>query len=284
MTGVQLARRRWTRTIIAGSAALVLALLGVLAGSNGAVSSTLYGNFDADGNISLRFADGTPIGTTSLPGTLVPAGTYTIIVNNNSLDDLGSPHQFRLTGPGVTLNSTDIQVTFTATFQASSTYVYSDVFVPSERRFFGTAGSGATLTNANQGTTATTTSSPTKTTTTSTGKATTTTSESAIGTKIDLGPILGTVRATVSKGGGISLLTSGKPFGKLISGRYKFIVSDESTKAGFVLQELDHNAKTITAVPFVGKHTVIVTLQVGRWFYYPSITGTKRYFTVVASR
>jgi archaellum component FlaG (FlaF/FlaG flagellin family) len=52
------------------------------AGARSAVSSTLYAGFDADGNIRLTFADGTMIGTPSAPGTVVPAGTYTIQVNN----------------------------------------------------------------------------------------------------------------------------------------------------------------------------------------------------------
>ena len=47
-----------------------------------------------------------------------PAGTYTIVLNNNSLDDLGNPHSFHLTGPGVNLAAGGVvQTTWTATFQ-----------------------------------------------------------------------------------------------------------------------------------------------------------------------
>ena len=124
--------------------ACALVLLGGATG-HAAVSSTLYAGFDADGNIRLTFADGTMIGTPSPPGTVVPAGTYTIQVNNNGLDDAGGEHFFHLLGPGVNLsvgNNLYATLTWTATFQPSSTYVYQDDQNPTTiREVFGTPGS-----------------------------------------------------------------------------------------------------------------------------------------------
>ena len=139
-----------------GTGALLRALLpllaaaGITAGAAGtptAVSSTLYAGFDADGNIRLTYADGTMIGTPSPPGTVVPTGTYTINLNNNGLDDVGGVHSFHLFGPGVNLSAGSnlyATTTWTATFQAASTYVYQDDDNPTTiREVFGTPGSGA---------------------------------------------------------------------------------------------------------------------------------------------
>src|SRR5215831_18690222 len=130
-----------------GTGALLRALLplvaaaGITAGAAGthaAVSSTLYAGVDADG---------TMIGTPRPPGTVVPAGTYTINLNNNGLDDIGGVHSFHLFGPGVNLSAgTNLYDTavWTATFQPASTYTYQDDDNPTTiHEVFGTPGSGA---------------------------------------------------------------------------------------------------------------------------------------------
>jgi hypothetical protein len=265
-----------------GAAAALAALVatgGLLAtvsarGGQAAVSSTLNAGFDADGNIYLTFADGTKIGNASPPGTVIPTGTYTIVLSNNSLDDLGNPHSFRLTGPGVSLAANGVvQATWTATFQASSTYVYSDDDNASAKYYFGTPGSGATSTVP----TVNTTSTP-PTTTGTTPKAT---SNSPFATKTSStsSKFRGTLLATV-KAGKLTLTDNGKPVTSLLFGRYKITVTDASPSAGFTIQKTGQPGTTITGVAYVGKHSATLTLGAGQWFFYPSFVGHKTYFIV----
>ncbi len=206
------------------SAIFLLALLaltasaGLLAGAEtagAAVSSTLYAGFDADGFIHLSFADGTMIGTPTPPGSLVPAGTYSIVVNNNGVDDLGNDHYFQLTGPGVNLSvGTNIYATttWTATFQPSSTYVYSDTQNPTSiREVFGTPGSGAGTGTSTSTTVTTTPGSPD-----GRGNSTTKpTSNNPVGSAIV--PFRGDLAGSVDSKGALSLTVKGKKVATLVT-------------------------------------------------------------------
>ena len=271
------------------SAIVVLALLaliasaGVLAGadsSGAAVSSTLYAGFDADGNIHMSFADGTMIGTPSPPGSLVPAGTYAIVVNNNGLDDSGNDHYLQLTGPGVNLSvGTNLYdtTTWTATFQPGSTYIYSDTLNPTTiREVFGTAGSGAGTGTSTSTSVTTTPGSPTG------GKSPTKpTSNNPVGTGIV--PFRGDLAASVNPKGALSLTVKGKKVATLVAGRYKLVVTDRSKKSGFNIQEIRKGGTAVTGTTFVGTHSVTLNLKAGQWFFYPSFLGKKTYFIVVSS-
>ncbi len=272
------------------SAIFLVALLaltasaGLLAGaerSGAAVSSTLYAGFDADGFIHLSFADGTMIGTPNPPGSVVPAGTYSIVVNNNGVDDLGNDHYFQLTGPGVNLSvGTNIYATttWTATFQPSSTYVYSDTQNPTSiREVFGTPGSGAG-TGASTSTTVTTTpGSPT-----GGGKSPTKpTSNNPVGSAIV--PFRGDLAGAVNSKGALTLTVKGKKVATLVTGRYKLVVSDHSRKSGFNIQEIRKGATAVTSTTFVGSRSVTLNLKPGQWFFYPSFVGKKTYFIVVSA-
>jgi hypothetical protein len=254
--------------------ACALVLLGGATG-NAAVSSTLYAGFDADGNIRLTFADGTMIGTPTPPGTVVPAGTYTIQVNNNGLDDAGGQHFFHLLGPGVNLsvgNNLYATLTWTATFLPGSTYVYQDDQNPTTiREVFGTPGSGA-------GTVA---PPPPQTVpgASSSGSGTSApTSNNVVGSAIV--PFRGTLVGTVGPTGKLTLTITGKPVTSLETGRYRIAVTDRSPKSGFTVQKSHAEANSVTGVPFVGKHSVTLTLKPGQWFFYPTFVGTKTYFLV----
>src|SRR5215472_13306993 len=223
-----------------GTGALVRALIplvaaaGITAGAAGthtAVSSTLYAGFDADGNIRLTYADGTMIGTPSPPGTLVPAGTYSINLNNNGLDDVGGVHSFHLFGPGVNLsagsNLYDTTV-WTATFQPGSTYVYQDDNNPTTiHEVFGTPGSGA-----GTGTTSPATTVPAPPGSGG-GKRAKPTSQDIVGSAYV--PLRGTLVGTVGATGALKLTRNGKPVTSLKAGRYTFQVTDSSKKAGFTV-------------------------------------------------
>jgi hypothetical protein len=261
----------------------VLVVLGAgLAGAVGAggahlaVSSTLDAGFDADGNIYLTFADGTKIGNPTPPGTVVPAGTYTIDLNNNSLDDLGNPHSFRLSGPGVNLSAGGVvQSTWTATFQAASVYTYQDDDNPSSKFYFGTTGSGATSTVPTVNTT-----SSTPPVTGTTPKAT---DNSPLAGKSASGPSASTYRgilvATV-RPGKLTLTRNGKPVAEILQGRYRIVVTDTSRTGGFTIQEAGRPGTTVSGVSFVGKRSATIMLSAGQWFFYPTFVGQKTYFIV----
>ncbi len=270
-----------------GKGALWRALLPVVAaagitasaaGTHSAVSSTLYAGFDADGNIRLTYADGTMIGTPTPPGTIVPTGTYTIDLNNNGLDDAGGTHIFHLLGPGVNLsagNNLYATLTWTATFQPSSTYVYQDDNNPTTiREFFGTPGSGAG--------TGVTSPPPTVTAPTSAGggKTQKPASQDIVGSAYV--PLRGALVGTVTTSGGLKLTRNGKPVTSLKAGRYTFRVTDGSKQAGFTVQEIKKGAFTVTTSPFTGKRSRTLTLSAGQWFFYPSFVGKKTYFIVTA--
>jgi hypothetical protein len=267
---------------LAGFGAFVLvAVFGLWAAgardSRAAISSTLYAGFDADGNIYLTFTDGTKIGAPTLPGTLVPAGTYTINLNNNGIDDLGNPHQFHLTGPGVNLVAAQVEstTTSTATFQPGATYVFDDDINPTTiREVFGTPGSGAGSSTVSTGTTVSS-PPPAKTTPKPTNN------NPLLGTGNV--PFRGRLTGSVSSAGKLALLTSkGKSVSSLKAGRYTLAVTDKSARNGFTLQEIHKAAKTISSTSFVGKHSATVVLKAGQWFFYSNFVGKKTYFIVVS--
>jgi hypothetical protein len=277
------ARRAHCRRIAVAGVIAAASALALVGSARTAVSSTLYGGFDADGTIYLTFADGTPIGSPTPPGTLIPAGTYTIDINNNSLDDLGNPHEFELTGPGVNLSAgtTATQLTWSATFQPSSTYTYEDQLNPGvQNEIFGTQGSGA-----GSGSTATTpaTTGPTVPVAPS-GSTTSPTDNNPLGTARSATLVYrGTLTGTVSSSGKLTLTFKRKNVGSLVRGRYTFTIVDRSRTSGFVLQEIHQPAVTITSAGFVGTRSLSVGLVTGQWVYYPSFIGKKTYFIVVNS-
>jgi hypothetical protein len=246
--------------------------------SHAAFSSTLYAGFDADGNIRMTYADGTMIGTPNPPGSLVPAGTYTIDLNNNGLDDQAGEHYFHLFGPGVNLsagNNLYDTVTWTATFQPGATYVYQDDRNPTTiHEVFGTPGSGA-------GTATTSTPTTTSLSSSSSGSKTTKpTSSDVVGSAI--APFRGTLLGSVTVAGKLTLTAKGRAVSKLKSGRYTFTINDSSARSGFTIQEIRKAAKAVTGVSFVGKHSVTIDLTPGQWFFYTTFVGKKTYFIVTA--
>src|SRR3954447_1949646 len=118
----------------------------VLAGALGVQRSSaadlpsLYVFFQKDRTLALSLADGTSVGTSSAPGTAIPAGTYRVNVD----DTAQAVMQFHLAGPGVELitNMTfgeDAAQTLVETFQPNSTYTFRDDYQPSLVRFFSTS-------------------------------------------------------------------------------------------------------------------------------------------------
>jgi hypothetical protein len=253
-----------------------LGLLAAAGPSHAAASQTLDAGFDADGNIYLTFADGTQIGTPTAPGTVIPAGTYTIVLNNNGLDDQARPHQYHLFGPGVNLSAGQaIGATWSATFLAGSTYVYQDDLNPTTLHdVFGTPGSGATST-----TVPSTTAPPA-----ATGQASSKPTDNSplAPNAVKAATFRGTLVGAVSATGKLTLVDQGKAVSSLKAGRYKISVTDRSARGGFTIQEIRKAAITVSGVSFTGKHSITLNLAAGQWFFYTTFVARKNYFIVVA--
>src|SRR5262249_53290078 len=117
-----------------------------------AVSPTLHGNVLDDNAVRLTFDDGTPVGSPTLPGPTIPAGTYTIQVYDDS--ELDNIH---LTGPGVDLSTgvvENVSTTWTVTFQQGGSYKYQSDAHPNEVGYFQSSGSSSGASTAVSGSSA----------------------------------------------------------------------------------------------------------------------------------
>jgi len=183
--------------------------------------------------------------------------------------------QFHLAGPGVELitNMTfgeDAAQTLVETFQPNSTYTFRDDVQPSLVRFFSTSSTSTPSSQSGGGTSSG--STPTK------SQAPPVTSQDIVGSKIK--PFRGTLAGAVSATGKLTLLFKGKTVGQLKSGRYTFVIDDQTAKSAFKVQRIKKGPVTVTGVKYVGKHNVTVLLEAGQWWFF-SGSGARTYFIVV---
>jgi hypothetical protein len=224
------------------------------------VSQTILADIDADGNIHVTYNDGSPI------GTAVPPGTYSLVVNNNGLDDLGNAHQFHIFGPGVDVTGTqNVQTSSTVTFQSGATYTYRDDFNPSTttHTFVATTNAPAVTTTTASASKPTSSSKPT--------------ASGVVGSEAAL-PFRGSLDAIVYASGKLTLSRNGKKVSSLAEGRYTFSADDESHKAGFTVQLLHGKPIAITTGPYVGSRDHTVSLKPGRWFFYTAAKKKATFF------
>ena len=178
--------------------------------------------------------------------------------------------QFQLTGPGVDLFSTldsgcDAFLLLPAqTFKASSTYTFQDLNQPGVTR--------TTITVDKDGTPPV---PPTNPYTKTSGKGDTSVDPVGAGRV----PIIGTTNATLSKSGALSMTKKGKTVLTLKTGKYKFVITDDSSKGGFVIEPVSGKPKNLTSTKFVGKLSKGAVLKPGRWMYHSS-AGKSYYFLV----
>jgi hypothetical protein len=206
--------------------------------------------------ITVTLENGTPVGTTSGAPTVIAPGLYNLFMDDSA--GVEGP-EFDLRGPGVNFVESMFygevpSASFTATFEASSTYTWRNNEQPNVVFTFATASSGGVTGSGGAGGTGSSTSK--------TGKP----SVDIVGS--DIVPFRGALDAIVYKSGALSLTRSGKKVAFLKTGRYTFSVDDESSKHGFSVQVLKGKPKTITGVAYVGSHNVTVALKPGRWFYF----------------
>jgi hypothetical protein len=250
---------------------VTVVLLGAVAGLAQRASADpppLYIVFRPDHTFAAYLADGTPVGTTSGAPSVIPAGTYKLLLDDTSETDM----QLDLAGPGVKLvtdmsHAEEGSQAYLETFQPASTYTFRDDNRPGVVWTFTT--SSEVLPTS--GTTTTTCSSCSKP-----GK--TSGSSDVVGSQADRGALA----ATVDPAGRLALTYKGRAVAKLQSGRYTITVVDKSPRKGFTLQGVRRPAQSLTGVALVGKRSRVVTLTPGQWTYF-SPGGAKSYFLVVGA-
>jgi hypothetical protein len=178
--------------------------------------------------------------------------------------------QFQLQGPGVDLVSTldsgcDAFLLLPAqNFKAGASYTFQDLNQPGVTR--------TVLTVEKDGTPS---APPTNPYTKTSGKGDKSVDPVGAGRV----PIKGTLNATIAKSGKLSLTTKGKNVLTLKTGKYKFVVTDQSAKGGFIIEPVEGKAKSLSSVKFTGKLSKGALLKPGRWMYH-SATGRTYYFLV----
>ena len=274
-------------TLAGGAFAALLAFTVILTagtqasrGAASVVSPTMQANVLDDGNVHLLFADGTEVGSPTPPGPTIPAGSYTIQVNDDSeIDDI------HITGPGVDMASgvvANLQTSWTITLQPGSSYRYTSDAHGNLGGYFQTSGSstgpstGPSTTGTTGGASSSTPSSNATSSSAASSSSSSTKSSTAAGSQL-----VGTLAGTVSPSGRLELELDGKRVTKLKAGRYKITVTDKASAHGFVVREKGHSAITLTGSSFVGTHSVTLSLTAGAWtFASATATNPAGSFTV----
>ncbi|HZQ63598.1 MAG TPA: hypothetical protein VFA66_00020 [Gaiellaceae bacterium] len=241
-----------------------------------AAGGTLYVTWQQGVAINLSLPDGTPVTSASV----IPPGSYAVIIFNNFRDDESIARMFHLRGPGVDyqtdLNQGEqVQETWAVTFQPSSTYTWDDDYRPGQvSGSFRTSATAAPAGQATGGSASGGTAPGGKA-----AKGGTTANADVAGAAVL--PFRGALDAIVSKAGKLTLYRLGKKVARLKSGRYTFSVDDESKRSGFAVQQLRRKAVTVTTGRFVGSHDLTIALRPGQWWFF-SPGGARHYFIVVA--
>jgi hypothetical protein len=211
-------------------------------------------------------------GSAVASGATVPAGSYNVLVDD---PDYTTP-RFVMTGPGVNissdLNSTGMGIDRPATFgpftlQPGSTYTARDTNSGASLTFSTGAAAGGTSGASSGGSSSS-----------SGGASSGGSSSSSPSTK--QAKTLGTLVASVSAAGKAALTLGGRPVKTLKAGVYAISVADHSAKAGLIVQKLGAHAIALSSAAGVGSHSSRLALSAGKWFFAPSGSGPKTYFSV----
>jgi hypothetical protein len=243
-------------------AACALAL-GAGAASAQVPDGQLLFNVERNGSIRLTLLGGTPVGTAP-----IPPGNYSVIVRNEFKDPEGSARYIYLSGPGVQLAADANQgeqddTTFTFAFHPNATYTWSDGANPSVGGVFRTSTSGSPGADAGSF---------------SAGGGSAGSSKSGAAAKPP-GPVLGTLQGKLTRTGKLTLTYGGKAVSAraLKQGRYTIVVVDQNRTQAFSVQRAGKPGITVTGLPFVGKKTVTIQLDRGKWSFYSTIYRQHRF-------
>ena len=138
------------RLLVAAALVALLVPAGALgAHGSGKADPSLTLNVNLGGALEVVLGNGTRIRTSAAPGTVIPPGSYLLIVRSEVPDDKDIFHLFHLTGAGVDMSSDLLpcenpRQIYTITLRPSSTYVYEDTRHPElSRVVFSTSASGS---------------------------------------------------------------------------------------------------------------------------------------------
>ena len=235
----------------------------------------VVGAAHADGTLTVKYVGCTGLSVTPSPA---PSGSVTVLV----YDDDNCNAAFTLTGPGVNfssdLNSTGMGIDHPAgpfgpfTLQAGATYTVRDANINASASFSPTASGGST------GSTGGSSGGGSGSTGGSTGSGgnTSGSTSSSSSTKT-----LGTLVGTISPTGKATLKLGGATVNKLKAGVYKLTVTDQSKKAGLVIQALGYHAMSESAVSGTGTKTTTLRVIPAKYFFQAT-GGPRTYFTVTA--
>jgi hypothetical protein len=209
---------------VASIAIIVAGLVPFLAADSTAADAPgLYITFRSGAQrITVTLANGTPVGTTSGPPTVIAPGLYNLFMDDSA--GIEGP-ELDLRGPGVNFVDSmfygeNPSETFTVTFEPSSTYTWRNNEQPSVVFTFVTSSSGGASSAGGAGGTGSSTSK--------TGRP----SVDIVGS--DIVPFRGALDAIVYKSGALSLTRNGKKVTFLKTGRYTFsTTSRASTGSAF---------------------------------------------------
>jgi hypothetical protein len=235
----------------------------------------VVGSARADGTLTVKYVGCTGLSVTPSPA---PSGSVTVLV----YDDDNCNAAFTLTGPGVNfssdLNSTGMGIDHPAgpfgpfTLQAGATYTVRDANINASASFSPTASGGST------GSTGGSSGGGSGSTGGSTGSGgnTSGSTSSSSSTKT-----LGTLVGTISPTGKATLKLGGATVNKLKAGVYKLTVTDQSKKAGLVIQALGYHAMSESAVSGTGTKTTTLRVIPAKYFFQAT-GGPKTYFLVTS--
>ena len=249
---------RSRRLIPLVAVAIAAMLLPTAASARSLQSLILYVYFGYNAQIAMDFSDGSPVGTTSGSPTVIPAGYYTLALEQPGCVQVPS---FELQGPGVSITDNmsggDVTShTATVDFLPNSTYVWRNGANPSVAYTFVTSSQVLG------------TQPPSALVATSTGARANrpTTSSDLVGSAIV--PFRGTIDAVVTTKGKLTVAFGGKSVASLRPGRYRIAVTDRSSVAGLLLRSGGRKL-SIAKLGFTGKRVTAVTLTRGRWTFAP---------------
>ena len=241
-------------------------------------TATLAVTYIGSSSIQVKLGDGTTVRS----GSVIPAGSYTLQVDD---PDYPNP-KFTMNGPGVSvssdLNSTGMGIDRPAflgpyTLQTSSTYSVGDANMGSSVTISFTTSASATASGSSSGGSSSSGSSSSG----SSGSSSSSSSSSS-GSMSSTMKMVGTLKASVSTAGKPALMFGGKSVKTLKAGRYTLTVADQSKKAAFIVWKLGSHAMTLSAVAATGSSSHTVTLSAGKWFFEGAMSGPRTYFTVTS--
>jgi hypothetical protein len=266
----------WWGLVAAAAAVAISGWLG--AATARADAAELDITYNSPTSLSVKIAGGASVPS----GSTIPAGSYNVIVYDAGVDM--NPH-FTMSGPGVSLStdldSTGMGIDQTApfgpyTFQTSSTYQIED-----------TNSGASTLVTFNTSATSTASSGGGSSSSGGSGSSTgssssSTSSSSSKGSSKSSGSTtIGTLSASVSAAGKLTLTFGGKTVKSLKAGRYEIRVADHSMKAGVMLGSASTHPMTLSGAAAAGSTAKTVTLGKGKWFVEPTVHGPKTWISVL---